>query len=182
MMINNSILGETINKFVRDTVDLILGIPGYSILAEQKNAPRPVGEYASVKIISNTPIGTDEIKYANRVDGDLDSTRTALREVFISINFYRDDAMDLANFVNMAFTGQSVSELFKKAKLGFISRSAVRNISIARENSWEERAQFDLSVAVTGNVSETVTAICSVDMGVEFQKYGLRYTYNLEVN
>jgi len=176
------ILEETLNRLLRDTVDLILTTPGFSIKAKQKDAPRPQGSYASIDFLSDEALGWEEIIHANQVDPEnLDAEIRGMRTVGMSIGFYRDNARDNARFVRTALARESVQELFTAAEVGLSSRSMVREISEAFNNGWEEKAQFDVFLSVVGTDADVVAAICSVDMAGEFQTRGLTYNLNIEV-
>lgn len=176
------ILEETINKFLRDTVDLLLNSPGYTIKAKQKDAPRPTGNYGDVDFVSDTGVGWEQFESKNRTgDPDLDFTSKGMRQIMMSINFYRGNAIDNARKVHIGITRESVQALFRQAGLGLIRRSEVREVSEPLENGWEDRAQFDIFLSAVGVDVDLVKSICSVDMAVEFQSRGLIYTFNIEV-
>jgi len=59
---------EVINKFIRDVVDLLVLVPGYTVKAKQKDAPRPIGSYADVDFVSAIEVGTSEYIYEDRYD------------------------------------------------------------------------------------------------------------------
>ena len=179
------ILEETINKFIRDMVNLILEIPDYSIRAKQLGAnklgaPRPQNGYASVDFLSDITLGLEQRTLENNTeDPDLTETITGMREVVMSVNFYRDSALDNARFFRTGLFRSSVQELFKAAKLGLTTRSIVRNISESLENGWEERAQIDVTLSVIGTDTDIIRSIESVNISGEFQSRGL--TYNFEI-
>lgn len=176
------ILEETINKLLRDIVDLLLASSGYTIKAKQKDAPRPTGNYGDVDFVSDTGLGWEQFENRNRdSDPDLDTTSKGMRQIMMSIGFYRDDSIDNARRVHSGVTRESVQALFREAGLGLIRRSEVREISEPLENGWEERAQFDIFLSAVGTDVDLVRSIESVDMAGEFQTRGLIYNFNIEV-
>lgn len=176
------ILEETINKLLRDIVDLLLASPGYTIKAKQKDAPRPTGNYGDVDFVSDTGLGWEQFENRNRdSDPDLDTTSKGMRQIMMSIGFYRDDSIDNARRVHSGVTRESVQALLREAGLGLIRRSEVREISEPLENGWEERAQFDIFLSAVGVDVDLVRSIESVDMAGEFQARGLIYNFNIEV-
>lgn len=176
------ILEETINKLLRDTVDLLLTSPDYTIKAKQKDAPRPQGDYADVNFISDIGVGWEQFEYQNRTNGsDLDSTSKGMRQIMMSIGFYRDGSIDNARKVHSGVARESVQTLLHAAGLGLIRRSEVREIFEPLENGWEERAQFDIFLSAVGTDVDLVKSIESVDMTSEFQARGLIYNFNIEV-
>lgn len=176
------ILEETLNKLLRDIIDLLLVTPGYTIKAKQKDAPRPKNPYGDVDLISDNSVGIEQRIFLNNVDNDdLTENISGMREIMFSIGFYRDNARDNARFVRTRLIRESIQELFRTAKVGLVSRSEVREISEPLENGWEERAQFDIVLSAIGADSDIVKSILSVDMSLEFQSRGLKYNSIIEV-
>lgn len=176
------ILEETINKLLRDVINLLLGISEYTIKAKQKDAPRPKTPYGDVDIVSDLSIGWEQRNFVNNGgDPDLTETIEGMREIMMSVNFYRDSAVDKARAVRTGLIRESIQEIFRAGKLGLIRRSDVREISEALENGWEERAQFDIVLSAVGSDSDIVRAIEAVNIAVEFQARGLKYNFIIEV-
>lgn len=176
------ILEETINRLLRDTVDLLLASPGYTIKAKQKGAPRPTGNYGDVDFVSDTGLGWEQFENQNRTgDSDLDTTSKGMRQIMMSIGFYRDSSRDNARQVHSGLVRESVQALFRGAGIGLIRRSEVREISEALENGWEQRSQLDVFLSAVGTDTDIVRSIASVDMAGEFQARGLIYNFNIEV-
>lgn len=176
------ILDETLNKLIRDSIDLILGVPGYSIRAKQPNAPRPLGSYADVHILTDIGRGWEEKTLKDRTaDVDIDETIQGSRDIMFSINFFRSGAIDNARKVRTALVRESVQNLFNKAKVGLIARSEVRDLSEVISNTWEERSHFDLTINAIGTDQDIVRSILTVDIVGEFQARGIQYPIDIEV-
>jgi len=171
---------ETINKFLRDIINLLLSSPGYTIKAEQKDALRPKNAYADVAFINDAPLGWEQTEYENNAgDNDLTEIISGMREVMISIGFYRDNSIDNARTVRMGLLRESIQSLFRTANIGISSRSQVRKISEPLENGWEERAQFDIVLSVVGTDTDLAKSILSVDIAGAYQSRGLEYNFNI---
>lgn len=176
-------LEETINKLVRDTVDLLLEQPGYTIKAKQKGAPRPQGAYASVDFVTGESLGWEERIYTNNQgDPDLTENISGLRNITMSINFYRDNSMDNSRKVRTGLVRESIQSLFSLAGVGLVSRSEVRELDEALADGWEPRSEFDLVLNTVGTDSDVVRSILAVDIASEFQSRGLDYNFNVEVS
>jgi len=176
------ILEEIINKLVRDTIDLVLAEPGYTIKAKQKDAPRPTGAYAVVDFLAGESLGLEQRFFENNTaDLDLTENISGLRNITMSINFYRDSAMDNSRKVRTGLVRESIQTLFSSAGVGLVSRSGVRDIDIPTNDGWEERSQFDLVLNAVGTDSDIVRSILTADIAGEFQARGLDYNFNIEV-
>ena len=176
------ILEETINKLLRDTVNLILGDSSFTVSAKQKDAVRKSGPYADVDFTSDTSIGWEQRSLEDNI-ADLDVTETieGNREIMMSIGFYRAGAVDNARKVRTAVIRESVQDLFRSVKLGLVRRSDVREISEPLASGFEERAQFDIVLSTIGSDSDIITSIQSIDIAGEFQARGIPYNFNIEV-
>ena len=175
------ILQETINKFLRDIVDLILNSPGYTVKAKQKDAPRPKRRYADVDFIHDINVGWEQFEYEDlETSTKIKGTSKGMRRIIMSIGFYRKDALDNARKVCQAVTRESIQDLFRQANIGLIKRSEVRAISEALENGWEERAQFDIFLSIVGTDIDLIESIGSVDIAGKFQSENLIYNFNIE--
>ena len=173
---------ETINKLLRDTIDLLLETPDYTIKAKQNDAPRPIGAYGDVDYVTGVDLGWEQRGFEdNSGDDDLTETISGLREITMSVNFYRNSSVDNARAVRTGLIRESIQSLFSAAGVGLVRRSEVREISEPLENGWEERAQFDIVLSATGTDTDIVRSILSVDMAGEFQSRGLKYNFNIEV-
>lgn len=174
-------LEQAVNKLIRDSVNLILGVPGFAIAAKQ-DAPRPTGHYADVDFLGDANIGWEEHKNNNDTESpDLVETITGLRSITMSVGFYRTGAKDSARKVRTGFVRQAVQDLFLAADIGLTSRSEVRDIDEAFEDGYEERSQFDIVLNAVGSDSDIIRAIETVDIAGEFQSRGLTYNFDIEV-
>lgn len=176
------ILEETINRLIRDVVDLIVGTDGFAIKSKQLNAPRPIGSYADVDFVTDTSIGWEYGEYENREeDPDLNRNTYGMREIMISVGFYRSGSMDYARRVRSALVRESIQELFREAGLGLIRRSNVREISTALENGWEDRSQFDIFISAVGSDTEIVRSIESMQINAKIEHSGSIYNTNIHI-
>jgi len=172
---------ETINKFIRDVINLVLVTSDFAIRGKQ-DAPRPEGNYAAVEFMSDTGLGWEQQELVDRtIDVDIDETIEGLRELMFSVSFYRNAAIDNARTVRTRFVRESVQTLLKKANLGLLRRSEVRSFSEPLENGWETRAQFDIFLSAVGSDTDIVRSILGVDIAGEFQSRGLVYNFTIEV-
>lgn len=174
------IVEEAINKAIRDIIGVILNSPGYAIKANQKGAPRPVGEYAEVLVVTNSRMGWEQREYVdNQLDLDLTENIEGMRDIMVSASFFRGESADNASKVRIGFIRESIQSLLRIIKLGFISASEIRNIDEPLENGWEKRSQFDIVLSAVGTDSDIICSIQSVDILGEYQFCGV--TTNLDI-
>lgn len=174
------ILDLEVNKFLRDIINLLLGSPGYTIRAKQKDAPRPNGSYADVDFVNVSRLGWEQTEFENNSE-DLTENISGMREIMMSVSFHREQATNNATKVQTGLIRNRIQDLFKAANLAYIRSSEVREISEAFQQGWEERAQFDIFLSAVGKDSDIVTSIHNVDIEAEYQIRGLIYNSTIEV-
>ncbi len=158
-----TILNEAINRLVRESINLALDQPNFAIRAKQ-NAPRPAAAYATVDHLSTTSAGL-EYKSVENLDADNVTLKVeGSRLITMSLQFYRDNAIDNAAKVRTALSMHKILKLFNAAGVGLIERTPLTHISLALKDEWEERAAFDVTVNAVASDSETVETINAVVM------------------
>lgn len=158
-----------LNKLVRDSINTILGIPGFAVAAKQ-NAPRPAGAYAVVDFLTSVNYGWENITYENdTLTDDLIENIEGLKLVTLSISFFRDSARNNAEKVRIGLLRQSVQSAFYALDVGLISRSEIRDIDESLEFGWEDRAQMDITISVSNTDSDTTPAIAAMTITGEVQ-------------
>jgi hypothetical protein len=179
-------LDETINKFIRDTINLSVGTSGFAIREKQYGAPKPFfppdGAFATVNMSFDQNVGWEQTTYENN-DGDPDLTETVegYRIITVSLNFYRKDSRDIARKYRTSLARESFRQLFTQANLGLLTRSEIRGISESLEDGWESRTQMDITLSAIGTDEEIVRSIESVDIMGEFQARELINNFNVEI-
>lgn len=175
-----SLVEETLNKAVRDIVNLIIS-SDFAIKANQ-NAPRLQTPHCSVHTMTIKSVGIEQKVLIDRIaDPDLDETREGYREIMFSLNFYFDNAMDNAEQVKIGLTRNSILEFLKAADLGLANRSEVRAISEPLETGFEERAQFDFVLSAIGTDDDIITSIETLNIIGDFQTRGISIPITTEI-
>lgn len=119
-------------------VDKAVNIPNFTYPANV-NAPRPSGQYATVKILEDRPMGTPEKKYLNDpATGDLIFQTRWLRVVVFDVLFSRDD-VEAIDFANSQYHPE-VMDLMALYGLQLMHLQAVENRTVDLETNWEVRA------------------------------------------
>lgn len=174
------ILEEALNKLLRDSINLIIGVDGYCIKAEQ-NAPRPSGDYAIVDTLIHVSRGWEQREYENNGDTDLTEKISGVRETTLNVRTFRTTAIDAARKIHIGLTRQSIIDLFSAAGVGLGTRSQVTELAAPLENSWQDSASLDITMNFVGTDQDIVKGIASVDIASEFQSRGLAYNSNIGV-
>lgn len=104
-----------------------------------------------------------------------------MREILMSISFYRSNAIDNARKVRTGLIRESIQSSFSAANLGLVRTSDVRDISLTRDSKWEEVAQFDVALSAVGTDEDLVRSITSLNISGEYQYRGLIHNFEIEV-
>jgi len=176
------ILEDALILLVGGIVDTVLGIPDFSIEAKN-DGPRPIGAYASIDFVSDHSVGWEERTLVdNTGDDDITETIEGYRELTVSLDFFRDGAMDNARKVRTAFLRQTTLDTLSASGTGFIQHSDVRDLSEVLESAWEKRAQFDVTLSAIGADVDIIKSILSVTITGGFQTSGKSIPVSIQVD
>ena len=67
------------------------------------------------------------------------------------------------------------------AGLGLGVRSQVREVSLALDSKWEDRAQFDVTLNTTSTDAELITSIGRLSIDGRIQTEGVEHNFNIIV-
>jgi hypothetical protein len=173
---------ETINVFLRSVINLSVAQPGFAIRGKQYGAPRPIGAYASVDLLTDTSAGWEESGYTNNdLDPDVTETIRGARRIGYSINFFRQNAVDNCRHFRTFLARENIRQFFVEANLGLLTRSEVRDLTAALEDGFEERAQVDIFLSAVGSDADIVTAIETASLSGTFETRGLIFEIEAEI-
>jgi hypothetical protein len=177
----SSIATDVINTFLRNAIDTILQIPGYTVKADQLNAPRPRGAHGSVEFLTLQAAGLEEYVFNNRIDDDIDVEMSYMGQCSMTLAFYKDNAIDNAIKVRYGLAQTFMIDLFSIAKLGLLQRSIVINLTSALESGFEQRSQFDVTLSTVGSETQIVNSISSIEILSKIQTNSMTESTIIEV-
>lgn len=142
-----------------------------AVLAYQDGVKLP-GQFYTVLVPANTPVGRAERREANDPDSpDILETIAGFREVMYSVTVLRDEpaddgftALDRAEELRMKMHSSAAREHMLGYGLALASVSAVRDLTQVEDAAQEPRAQFDLVYHAVQTLSSVVRAIESIDI------------------
>ena len=149
-------------------IKLALSNPSFRVIVSNENGKEPMGSFASLLVITSTSVGVGaNINTYDSVNDDFKLLSSSLREVDVSLNFYRDNAHENMRQV-MHFPNTNASEefLFDKGLSLFIP-DTYRNLDELENDGFIKRSQIDLRLHCASEYVETVNAIDEVPLTVE---------------
>lgn len=173
---------DVVEKAVRDVINSILGGSEFSIRPRQPGAPRKKSAYCIVDLISNLQIHDIDRTFENEISGpDVIETISDNRELIFSVSFYRAGSRDNADRVSRGLHRTSITDFLETQGLGLVDVSSVRSIPELFEDTWEERAQIDMTFLAVGTDSETMRSVERVEIELEHQAEAKIHTEMIEV-
>ena len=122
--------------------------------------------YATLQQVTSTPQGSrafskgdSEIEYSEFTDN-----------VLYSVQLIGKNSILLANRLKASLRLTSSLNELKKMNIGILQVSAVRDVSLAIDSGYEERAQFDLLVSQSTIVREQQNHITGVDLEIDIEQ------------
>jgi len=170
-MIDYTLIENNLKQWVRSAT----GLGGGFVISQNDNNPRPIGQYATVKIYDAQVIGHDTY---NATAAPLDTVNlnyTGVRKIRIGVNIFRDGAETVQNQMaklTSSFNRIDTQIYFQSKNIGIIESGEVIDLPELVRDKWEERKQCDFFVYVndeeTKNV-ESIEKLAGVGFGTAYQ-------------
>lgn len=158
-------IGEFQRSVVR-LVSLASGISNNHIqLIKGGELPEIQESYCSVQLQSDRTLGTPSPKYAaSAIANMLDEQIQVATEFRLSVNFFREGAMQYANNMKSAPWRSEVQQHLYENEMGWLSFGPINNLTGWFSGFYEERAQGNLLLLVDGLDVATVNQALAVDI------------------
>lgn len=151
---------------LRDLISKQFNPPALVIQANTQVETTNKAFYLTLQQVTSTPQGTrvympndQEIEYSESTDN-----------VLYSVQLIGKNSILLANRLKVSLRLTSSLNELKKMNIGILQISAVRDISLALDSGYEERAQFDLLVSQSTIVKEQLNHITNAEIITRFER------------
>lgn len=137
-----------LNRLVREVVRASTGMRGDEVRPANQTAAVKGDSFATVFIVSAIPPEQPSNHDWTNIDGpEKELTERVENHVTViaSCQFFRKDALRLAQRLRDRIVMSPVLSLMQSYGLGYISSSAVKDLSSVINQDWEERAQVELT-------------------------------------
>ncbi len=148
-MINWPLIQEVFVKWVDENALNFNGEdlgPG-QVIFEDQSENRPAGPYASLKILT----GPQRIGHDVLMNSTPHFTISGLRELTLSVNLYRNDALERAASLHSKIQDPLILEMFQAIGLAYISETSIRDLTRPIGPRFEKRYQFDVRFRLADN-------------------------------
>lgn len=147
-------------EFIRITTLMLTSIQ--ESIHAKPNAVRPDVPYASVNLNTMEQVGYGEISDEDLPVTDIKRKYSSLFNITFSVNFYKTNAILNCGLFSGGLINNNIVYLWNIYKIGLVSRSPVRDLSLVFNASFEERAQVD--IVIQALISDTEETILSAEV------------------
>jgi hypothetical protein len=152
---------------------LAVGDSAFRVIQGNQRGKEPMGAYASLLVINSSSVGVaaelqEFVEGLNEPapDGAFGVATSSLREVTMSLQFYRDDAHEnMRKVMHYNATNASKEFLFEKGISIFIP-SSYNNLDDIEGDGAISRSQMDIRIHCASEFVETVNAIDDVTLDI----------------
>jgi hypothetical protein len=153
---------------------LAVETPSFKIIEGNQRGAVPTGSYATILVINSSSVGmAGELQeFVEGLDnpapdGAFGVATSSLREVTVSLQFYRDGAHEnMRKVMHFLATNTSKEFLFEKGISIFIP-SSYNNLDDIEGDGAISRSQMDLRIHCASEFVETVNAIDDVQLSIQ---------------
>ncbi len=164
-MIDFIALNNQMKTWIKDVTSLDNG----HVINQNDNNPRPIGQYATVRIFDPIELGHDTTNIIDAVNDTVDINYQGVRQIMVGINIYRDDtvtpintALSVMASLKSSLNRVLTKEYFAGLNIGIINASATRELSSVVNQNWESRKQADFFFYINDISVENIEAITKI--------------------
>lgn len=147
----------TIENQLKTWIKTETGLADTHVISQNDNHPRPIGQYATVRIFDAIAEGHDTYNAIASANNTVNLNYSGVRRVMIGVNIYRDGITtaqnQMAKLVS-SFNRVDTGYYFQSLNLGIINSSEIRDLPELVNDVWENRKQCDFFIYV--NDEETI--------------------------
>lgn len=130
---------------------------GLTVIKANQKGPRPARPYASLNFLNpSTPLGDTQ---QWQINGDKTVAAEAMYKAVASINIFGENAVDTLAQLRNSLDQPDVVELFAAANVTHLDDGPINDLTALQETQYEERGQFDLTIAYVGGKDVDVSTI-----------------------
>lgn len=155
----------TLNNDMKTWIKNVTGLDNGHVINQNDNNPRPIGQYATVRIFDPIELGHDSTIITDSINNTVDINYQGIRQIMVGINIYRDGvntALTLMAQLKSSLNRVAQKEYFKALDIGIINASQTRDLSTVVKEDWEERRQADFFFYINDFETENIEAIVKV--------------------
>ena len=168
-------------QVLQSFVDNMVGIPKYSYPARQNGAPKPEGDFAHIRLLTEYPVGIPHQGVKSQTDSETTFiTRSCTRLRFrVGVN----DTNGIASSkILHGWTSEAMKALMIETGYGFIRCHPITTETALLEKEWETRQGYSIELYTTRVYEETVDNITNMVINGEFIEGNESYLSTITIN
>lgn len=164
--------------WLKTEVRRITNNSSFKVIFDEQAEQRPKPPYASLKVVNpSIRVGAVDESATN---GQMYEQRMNRKTVF-SVQVFGANATDILSSVRDTLDRPDVDGAFKLAGMAHIEESAVRDLSLRLETTYEERAQMDITLAYAHTETTDQKTIEVVELEGTVENGANEYDMNFSV-
>ena len=148
-------------------VDSMVGIPKFSYPARQREAPKPDGEFAHIRVLEEYQEGIPAQKIYSQDDNTTTFRTYSLVKIRVRIGVVDTTGIPSSKIMN-GWTTEAMKSLMLATGYGFVRVTPLSNEDAKLEKEWEYRKGFAVELYVTRVYEEVVDNITTLSISGEF--------------
>ncbi len=139
----NIYVPDTKPAFYKDIRIWIADTLSIEVIYSHGDGPRPHGQYAIMNVVNISKIVEDEMIFNRDAIGEITAEYNSVKKAMVSINIYRDDAMQAMANLKSSLSKISTQDYFNRVNIGIVNQGSINNIPEKIGKNWENRSQCD---------------------------------------
>lgn len=153
-------------RVVQKMIDMAVGIPRFTYQMN-RNAKRPDGEYAVIRLVNTKNPGYDKLEYIDSPFGVVQRT-TGIRILTIDVLFSRDDVE--ADKFNNSFYRPDIREYLDLEGYALMTAAPLVIKDVKLDTDWEPRTGVTITLSTIRTNDADVGTIEKVSIGGKFNE------------
>lgn len=158
----------TIKSALKDWVMQVSGLDGQHVILANQNGAQPVGDFATFDILTVVTHDYPDAKQTDLGGGNLQFDYTVRNELFVSIESYSKDGLNLLQDLAISNHLFSVRQILAAEKLALLRAGDPRNLAAPSETEWKPRFQCDFVMNSYHTLTEIIEQITAYDFTGKF--------------
>lgn len=146
---------------IQKMVDTMVGVPKFSYPARQRDAPKPEGEFAHIRVLEEYPESIPSQKVIAQDELTTTYQTTSLVRIRARIGVVDTTGIPSTKVMNN-WTTEAMKELMISSGYGFIRCTPLSSEDSKLEKEWEYRKGFSVELYVTRVFEEVVDNITHI--------------------
>lgn len=154
-------------RVLQSMVDTMVGIPKFSYPARQRNARKPDGEFAHIRVLEEYQVGIPASNIVAQDDNTTTYRTSGAVKIRARIGVVDTTGLPSSKIMN-GWTSEAMKQLMIQTGYGFIKCTPLSSEDSKLEKEWEYRKGFSVELYTTRVYEEVVDNITALQVSGTF--------------